>query len=145
MTFKPPNSWQATCPRCDSGHYNYAQPSTRCRQTRQFKTPEQERSVELWLRHWMNSSWKYGSRKKHQAFKPNDKNTPSPEMIEHQKPVYPWLSGSECEDDGAEAETAEMIKTKVRAKRKYVYQDSGGRGEREEGGGGRRREEGGGT
>ena len=69
LTYKPPHSWQATCPRKHS-HKHALGKNTRCTRTRSYATPEQEQDVLRQLRYWLNSADQYDSRLLHMAAKP---------------------------------------------------------------------------
>ena len=91
MTFKPQKAagagtWQATCPRCDGGHWDRITRQTRCRISLSFKTPEQGIIVEQLLKVWMASCRQYTTRRAHQMAKPRVEDLPSdPADIEAMK------------------------------------------------------------
>ena len=64
LTFKSPNTWQATCHRCKS-HKHMLGHSTKCTRSRTFKTEDEEIIVLRQLRHWLNIAKNYGSRVAH--------------------------------------------------------------------------------
>ena len=58
LTFKPPNSWQATCHRRNS-HKHALGKNTRCTRTRTFNQPEHEADVLRQLRHWLKTALQF--------------------------------------------------------------------------------------
>ena len=69
LTFKPPNSWQATCHRTNSHKHALGHTGTKCTRTRNFKSSAEEQIVLRQLRHWLNTAQDYGSRVAHMQAK----------------------------------------------------------------------------
>ena len=69
LTFKPSNSWQATCHRKNC-HRHVLGKNTRCTRTRSFAKPEHEANCLRQLRYWLNSAHMYDSRVAHMNAKP---------------------------------------------------------------------------
>ena len=82
LTFKPPKTWQATCPRAHS-HKNPARPGTRCTRTMSFDPdlPASETQVLRLLRYWLNSCQRFGTRSQHMEFKPRPEDVPPDEVL----------------------------------------------------------------
>ena len=82
LTFKPPRTWQATCPRTCS-HRNPARPNTKCTRTMSYDVhdPDSEQQVLRLLRCWLSVCMDYGTRTQHMAFTPADADVPSKETI----------------------------------------------------------------
>ena len=93
MTYKPPNTWQASCGRCKGSHWNLARSSTHCRQTRAYKQEDckapgrgmDDENTQLALRHWINQCPKYRDRDAHQQYKPKLGEFPSSEQIKREQ------------------------------------------------------------
>ena len=100
ITFKPPNTWQATCGRRFGSHRNLAKPGSYCRQTRAFRTDTHKTSskllnseaTQLALKHWLNGCRYCRSRTDHQKWRPELHDLPSKDKIESQKLPDGWVS-----------------------------------------------------
>ena len=96
MTFKPPSTWQATCPRCTGAHINLRNKSTCCRQTRTVTGDESEDLVLRTLKYWAVCCMHFGSRSEHQRWRPLPKDAPSEEELNRYYLPTGWDSGSEA-------------------------------------------------
>ena len=81
LIFKPPSSWQATCPRKHS-HHNPDKPITKCTRTMSFAPDGRglsEQDTLRLLRFWLFEASKYATRTEHMGFKPSLSDLPSDE------------------------------------------------------------------
>lgn len=98
MTFKPPATWQATCPRTKGGHRDPKCKTTLCRQSRSFKTEDESKEVQLCLKHWINCCKDFACKSDHQGWRPKYDELPDEEVIECLKLPDDWRSDSENEE-----------------------------------------------
>ena len=121
VTFKPPNTWQATCCRMLS-HKHEGGRNTRCTRTRTFRSQEQELQVLTELKHWLNCAKDYSTRIAHmQTFEmPDDSVTDA--QLDAEKFASDYESDGETlpHDAAPEAASSSKPKLKPAAKGKIV-------------------------
>ena len=77
LIFKPPRTWQATCPRTHS-HRNPDRPGTRCTRTMSYEAGSEssEHAVLQSLRYWLSSCRNFATRSEHMSFRPRMRTFP---------------------------------------------------------------------
>ena len=114
FTFKPPNSWQATCPRCGGAHENKTKKQSACRQTRCYKN-DGEKQVLLCLKHWANQCMSYAARRSHQRYRPKFNEIPPEAEIERARLPEGWTSDPEKKATATKARKNKKAVVKAKA------------------------------
>ena len=112
--FKPPNSWQATCPRCGGAHENKVKKQSACRQTRCYNN-DGEKQVLLCLKHWANQCMSYAARSRHQRYRPKFNEIPPEAEIERARLPEGWTSDPEKKATATKARKNKKAVVKAKA------------------------------
>ena len=82
LIFKPPRSWQATCPRTCS-HRNPANPATKCTRTMSYdlRDADSEQEVLRSLRFWLSRCMDFSTRTQHMGFDPRLEELPADDVL----------------------------------------------------------------
>ena len=109
LTFKPPQTWQATCPRVRS-HRNPDRPKTKCTRTMSFSMGDEgvsEERVLRTLRYWLSKCRCYDTRTQHMEFRPSLEEIPDDAAVAADACVQ-LPAGYSSEPEGAGAEGAAL-------------------------------------
>ena len=112
MTFLPPKTWRARCPRYCGAH----QPITGkafCTWKKTFNSEEKDKEVQLLLRHWMNSCVHFRNRKAHMDYRPTLKQLPPASIVEAEKLEEDW--DSEHDERAVKGTVTKTTKTKKKS------------------------------